>query len=105
MAANLTTALQQQGFIPLDIEYMEILDVLLPSQVPQISPCPIDWDIYFKSTPQQLEASLSLKRTSLSSQNFLKSLQQQTKEECVSILSQALCDITADVLALAVNEK
>ena len=100
MTAKLTQGIQQHGFIPLDKDSIDILDVLLRSQLTQISPCPINWDIYFKHSPNQMWLSDLVKNTLPINQYFLNSLKQHTKEECVTILSQALCEITADVLAL-----
>ena len=100
MTANVMRGLQQHGFIPIDKDSIEVLDVLLPSQLTQISPCPIHWDIYFKHAPKQSWLSDLVKQTNPPEQYFLNSLRQHTKEERVTILSQALCEITADVLAL-----
>lgn len=100
MTAKLTQAIQQQGFIPLDKDNFDILDVLLRSQLTQIAPCPIHWESYFKHTPKQIWLSDLVKNTQPVNQYFLNSLQQHTKEERVILLSQALCEITVDVLAL-----
>ena len=100
MTKNLTQALQHHGFMPLDKDNIDILDILLKSQLTQISPCPMHWDVYFRHVPKQTWLSNLVKTTSHSNQHFLNSLQQHTNEERVALLSHALCDIAADVLAL-----
>ena len=100
MTSNLTEGMQQHGFIPLDKDNIELLDVLLKNHLSQIAPCPIDWDIYFKHSPKQALFSDLAKGTTAPDHHFLNSLKQGTKEECFTKLSQALCHITADVLAL-----
>ncbi|CZI64824.1 TPA: SDR family NAD(P)-dependent oxidoreductase [Legionella pneumophila subsp. pneumophila] len=104
MAANLTHTLQHYGFLPLDKDNIDILDVLLPIQLPQISPCPMNWDVYCKHTPKQTELSALVKAKPLPDQSFLNALRQHSKEEGISILSQALREIAADVLALDDSE-
>jgi len=105
MTKNLTQALQQHGFIPLDKESIEVLDVLLQSQLTQIAVCPTHWNIYFKHSPKPMWLDSLFKKTLPSDKHFLNSLRQRTKEERISMLSHALCEITADVLSLDDLEK
>ena len=70
------------------------------SQFTQIAVCPIHWDIYFKYSPKQAWLSDLITSTLPADQYFLNSLRQRTKEECITILNQALREITVDVLAL-----
>lgn len=100
MAANITESLQQQGYIPLNKESIDILDILLENQLTQISPCPMDWDLYFKYAPMQAWLSNLVKLAPPQDLRFLNSLRQRTKEDRVTVLSQVLCEITADVLAM-----
>ena len=100
MTAKNMASLQRRGFIPIAKESMDVLDVLLASQLPQILVCPIHWDIYFKNTPKYIELSDHIKSTAATDQLFLSFLQQHSNKERVVILSQALRDITADVLGL-----
>lgn len=105
MTVNLTQALQQHGFILLDKDSMDILDLLLTNQVTQISPCPIHWESYFKHAPKPIELSELITNTAPADQNFINSLRQSTREACVAMLAQALCEISADVLALDTIEQ
>jgi acyl transferase domain-containing protein/acyl carrier protein len=105
MTKNVTQGIEQHGFIPIDKESIDILDVLLQSQLTQIAPCPMNWDIYFNHAPKQIELSFLVKDKPLAGQYFLNSLRQLTKEQCVLVLSKALCEITADVLGLSDVEK
>lgn len=100
MAANITVSLQQQGYIPLNKESIDILDVLLENQLTQISPCPMDWALYFKYAPMQAWLSNLVKPAPPQDCRFLNSLRPRTKEERVTVLSQVLREITADVLAM-----
>lgn len=104
MTSNLTQALKKHGFIPLAKEHLDMLDVLLKSQLPQISPCMVHWDTYFKYAPKQTWLSALVKTTFPAERYFLTSLRQQPKEVCITILSQALIEITTGVLALEDNE-
>ncbi len=100
MTAKNMESLQRRGFIPIARESIDVLDVLLESQLPQILVCPIHWDVYFKNTPKYIELSAHIKDTAPTDQLFLSFLQQHSNKERVVILSQALRDITADVLGL-----
>jgi len=101
MAADKIHSLKKRGFIPLDKQSIDILDLFLRSDLPQIVLCPIYWDIYFKNTPKYLEFSeLDEPTTSLSGQPFLNFLQQHTQKEQNNILSEVVCAIAADVLGL-----
>ncbi len=100
MAADTILSLEKRGFIPLDERSIDILDLLLRSDLPQIVVCPIQWDVYFKNTSQNLEFSEQHETKSLSGQEFLNSLQQRSSKEQSEILSRILCDIAADVLGL-----
>lgn len=105
MAANLTSALEQQGYLSLDQASLGIIDVLLEHQLTQISPCPMDWDLYFKHALKQPWLSTQVKPTRPQDQRFLHSLKEHSQSERVTILSDVLCEITADVLALESTEK
>ncbi len=100
MSAKLTQAMQQHGFMPLDKDSIDILDVLLPSQLPQIALCPIQWELYFKYVPKQVWLSELIKSTTPTDQHFLNTLRQRSKEERVVLLNQALVDIAANVLEI-----
>lgn len=100
MTSKLTQNIQHYGFIPLDKDSIDILDVLLGSNLPQISPCPMNWDLYYKHTPKQIGLSGLIKAKPLPDHSFLNTLRQHTKEEGIALLSQALREITADVLEL-----
>lgn len=101
MAAGIINSLKKRGFIPLDEQSIDILDLLLRSNLPQIVLCPIQWDLYFKNTPKHLEFSEQDETTtSPSGQPFLSFLQQHPQKEQSNILSQVLCEIAADVLGL-----
>lgn len=63
MTANLSQAIQQRGFTSLDKSSINILDVLLKSQLAQIAVCPINWEIYFKFVPKQPWLSDLVKNT------------------------------------------
>ena len=105
MAAPLTKALQQYGFISLDTDSIDMMDVLLESKLTQISPCPMDWDMYFKYSPKQIELSALVTHPLPPKSHFLNFLRQHSKEARVTLLSQVLCEITADVLVLDPLEK
>ena len=105
MTSNLSKSMQQHGFMLLDKDDLDILDVILCNDLTQIAVCPINWDLYFKSAPKQIGLSNFVKKTTASAPNFLNSLKNITKEECIAKLSQALCHITADVLFLDNIEK
>ena len=92
MASSLTNALQLKGFISLDVQSIHILDRLLLNKHPQILACAIDWDVYLN------------KQEMLTEEDLLKTLRLHNHEESVSILEKILCEITANVLRLAVNE-
>ncbi|OEH48425.1 Polyketide synthase PksJ [Legionella parisiensis] len=100
MAANLTQAMKQQGLIPLDKDSVDILDVLLTHQVTQISVCPIDRDIFFKNEPKQKRFFAQSREAPAPAQHFLNSLREHAHEERVTMLSLALCKITADVMGM-----
>lgn len=100
MTSNLTQAMQQHGFMPMEPDNIELLDVLLTSQLTQIAPCPMDWTVYFKHSPKQALFEERVKMPTTPDNHFLNSLKQGTKEEFVAKLSQALCSITAEVLRL-----
>lgn len=101
MAAGVIHSLKKRGFIPLDEQSIDILDLLLRSDLPQIVLCPIQWDLYFKNTQKHLEFSEQDETAaSLSGQPFLNFLQQHPQKEQIDILRQVLCDIAADVLGL-----
>ncbi|WP_273198860.1 MULTISPECIES: SDR family NAD(P)-dependent oxidoreductase [Legionella] len=100
MAAQNIEALEHRGFIPLPPERMDVLDVLLPSHVPQIVVCPIHWDVYFKNSSKPSEFSALMERKSPANQLSITVLQQQSLKERVSFLSQTLSAIAADVLGL-----
>ncbi|HHF0572900.1 TPA: SDR family NAD(P)-dependent oxidoreductase [Legionella anisa] len=100
MTANLSQGIQQRGFTLLDKDSMDVLDVLLRTQLAQIAVCPINWDIYFKYSPKQAWLVELMKHTLPADQHFLNSLRQHTKEECITILSQVLREIAVDVLGL-----
>lgn len=105
MAENLAENLQHHGFILLNEQSIEILDLLLNSHLTQIAPCPIHWEVYFKHESKSNWLSDFVKNTPVSDQYFLNSLQQHTQDERITILSQVLCEITADVLALENTEQ
>lgn len=100
MAAKTVDSLKKRGFIPLDKMSIDILDVLLQSHLPQIVVCPMQWELYFKNTPKQIELFGQNDNTSVSCQHYLTFLKQHTKKEQIAILEEVLCDITADVLGL-----
>lgn len=100
MTAKLTAAMQQHGFMPLSRDSIECLDVLLPSQLPQIALCPINWELYFKYVPKQAWLSELIKPPVPQDQYFLNSLRQRSKEERVRRISDALYGIVAEVMAL-----
>lgn len=101
MAATVIDSLKKRGFIPMEKQSLDILDVLLRSDLPQIVLCPIQWDLYFKNTPKTLEFSEQHETTpSYSGQPFLRFLQKHTQKEQRDILNQVLCEIAADVLNL-----
>jgi acyl transferase domain-containing protein/acyl carrier protein len=106
MAATTIPSLEKRGFVPLDQHDINILDLLLPSDLAQIILCPMQWDLYFKNTPKDLGiAEQDEESTSHSDKPFLSFFwQQQTKKERNAILSQVLCDIAADVLSLDVEQ-
>ncbi|MCL9683883.1 SDR family NAD(P)-dependent oxidoreductase [Legionella maioricensis] len=105
MTAKNMDSLQRRGFIPLAKEHIDVLDVLLQSQLPQIVLCPIHWDIYFKNRPKYIELSDQVKHATATEPLFLSFLQQHSHKERVVILSQTLCDITADILGLTSAEQ
>ncbi len=101
MAAGVIKSLKKRGFIPLDEQSIDILDLLLRSDLPQIVLCPIQWDLYFKNTQKYLEFSEQDETAaSLSGQPFIQFLQQHNQKEQSDILRKMLCDIAADVLGL-----
>lgn|GEM_PF-6138801 len=100
MTTKLAQTIQQPGFIPLDTDSLDILDVLLKNQFTQISPCPIHWDTYCKHNPKQTLLSDLVKASAPPGQHFLNALRQCTQEERIIKLTHALRDITANVLAL-----
>lgn len=101
MAAGEIHSLKKRGFIPLDAQSINTLDLLLRSDLPQIVLCPIQWDLYFKNTPKNLEFPEQNEATTpLSGQSFLSFLQQHSQKEQTDILSQVICDIATDVLYL-----
>lgn len=100
MTKHLTKGLQQHGFIPLEKESIDILDVLLKSQLTQIAACPMHWDVYCKYVPKHIGLSELIKKITPPDQYFLNALRQQTQEERISSLDQALCDIATSVLGL-----
>lgn len=101
MAAEQIGSLKKRGFIPLDEHSINLLDVLLRSNLQQIIVCPMHWDLYFKNTRKYREiAEKNESIAPLSDQPLLPILQQHTSKEQSDILSQALCDIAADVLGL-----
>jgi acyl transferase domain-containing protein/acyl carrier protein/methylmalonyl-CoA mutase cobalamin-binding subunit len=102
MTAKLTQAMQQHGFLPLNKESIDILDVLLSSQLPQIALCPIRWEVYFKYVPIQAWLSELTKKPTLNppDQHFLNVLRQHTPEERITLLNQVLTDIVSTVLEL-----
>jgi acyl transferase domain-containing protein/acyl carrier protein len=100
MTVNLTPALQQHGFRLLDKDSVDVLDVLLQCQLTQIVVCPVDWELYFQSSPKQLWLSELIKSALPSDQHFLNILRRRSHEEGVVMLCQALRDIAADVLSL-----
>lgn len=105
MGAHLTQTLKHQGFLPLDKGCIDILDALLKCNLAQISPCSMDWDLYFKHSPKQKWLSCMIQDAPPSGQHFFNALQQRSLEERITLLSQALREITADVLALDDIEK
>ncbi len=98
MAATTTHSLEKRGFIPLDKESIDILDRILPNDLTQIMLCPMQWDLYFKNTPKNIEIAEEDENTSLSGKPFINFLRQQSPKERNATLSQVLCEITADVL-------
>ena len=100
MSAKLTHAMQQHGFMPLDKDSIDILDVLLTSQLPQIALCPMQWALYFKYVAKQAWLSELVKSTVPADQLFLNTLRSRSKEERVALLNQALVDIATQVLEL-----
>lgn len=100
MTTNLTQILKQRGFMPLNKDNLEILDVLLKTQLPQIALCPVAWDTYFNYSPKQAWLSELAHHKIQAQQHFLNSLKLRTREEKIAILSQTLCEIAADVLGL-----
>ncbi|VEG91823.1 polyketide synthase, type I [Legionella spiritensis] len=100
MTESLTGALQQHGFIPLDPDAIDVLDVLLTGSWAQIAPCPVHWDIYYKHVPRQRWLSDLVKNREPSSQHFLNALRELPNEGRIRVLNQTLCAITADVLIL-----
>ncbi|KTD42529.1 SDR family NAD(P)-dependent oxidoreductase [Legionella oakridgensis] len=100
MTAHLTQALEHHGFTLLDKEGIELLDVLLRSQLPQIAVCPVNWELYCKYSPKQPWFSELIKNRPATNQHFLNALRQQPTEAYIPRLSQALREITAEVLAL-----
>lgn len=99
MTKKLTQGIRQQGFISLEKEDIDVLDVLLSSSWAQIAPCPMNWDIYCKYSPQRELQGLTSQPIK-QNQHFLNALRDRSKEERVSILCKALSGITAQVLAL-----
>ncbi|ARM34745.1 SDR family NAD(P)-dependent oxidoreductase [Legionella longbeachae] len=104
MTANLSQAIQQRGFTSLEKSSIDILDVLLKSQLAQIAVCPINWEIYFKFLPKQAWLADLVKNNPVD-QHFLNALRQHTQEESMALLGQALREIVADVLALDTIEQ
>ncbi|WP_131777542.1 SDR family NAD(P)-dependent oxidoreductase [Legionella cherrii] len=100
MSANLGQAMQQRGFTLLEKDSIDVLDVLLKSELAQIAVCPMNWDIYFKYSPKQAWLLELMKQSRPADQHFLNSLRQHSKEESISILSEALREIAAEVLGL-----
>uniref|UniRef100_UPI0010411D5D SDR family NAD(P)-dependent oxidoreductase n=3 Tax=Legionella bozemanae TaxID=447 RepID=UPI0010411D5D len=105
MAAQHIEALKRRGFIPLNPESIGVLDVLLPSKVPQMAVCPIHWDVYFKNTPKPSEFSALMVKTAPTDPFFLAVLQRYAYKERIPLLRQTLCEIVADVLGLESGEE
>lgn len=105
MSAQLTHLLKQHGFIPLDPENIEILDVLLSTKPIQIAPCPIHWDTYLKYAPKQTELSHLARITPPADQHFLNALRERNGAGRIKLLNQVLLDITVEVLALDDNNQ
>jgi len=105
MAANLTAGMHEYGFISLNPESIQILDVLLETSVAQIAPCPIDWERYCKHGVNQSWLSGLVKKLPTKDQRLIAALKKHTRAERINILRQVLCDITTDVLAMDDLEK
>lgn len=101
MAAGNLHSLKKRGFIPLEEGSIALLDVLLQSDAAQLMVCPMQWDLYFKNTPQPIEFSdQDDRKTPPHQPSFICFLQRHTQKEQVTIVGQLLCDIAADVLGL-----
>lgn len=106
MAAGKIDSLKKRGFIPLDPQSINILDLFLQSDLAQIVLCPIQWDLYFKNTLKTAEFSdLDEPMASLAGQPFLNFLRQHSQREQNQILSEVVSAIAADVLGLEGTEK
>ena len=105
MAANLTVGMQEYGFMPLNPESIQILDILLEMSVAQIAPCPIDWDRYCKHALNQSWLSGLVKNMPIKDQRLISALKKHTRAERMNILRRVLCDMTTDVLAMDDLEK
>ncbi|RUR17124.1 SDR family NAD(P)-dependent oxidoreductase [Legionella septentrionalis] len=100
MTANLVPALQKRGFIPLQQEQMDILDVLLSQPIVQISPCLLHWESYLKQTPKPAFFADVAQHIPAATPYFLNVLRTLPKKDRIKILSEALEEISADVLEL-----
>ncbi|MGC1183171.1 MAG: SDR family NAD(P)-dependent oxidoreductase [Legionella sp.] len=100
MTAKLTQVMQQHGFMLLDKDNINILDVLLSSKLPQIALCPIQWELYFNYVPKQAYLSELIKNEGPQDPVFLNALRQASKEERVVLLNQTLGEIVAHILEL-----
>jgi acyl transferase domain-containing protein/short-subunit dehydrogenase/acyl carrier protein len=104
MAATTSPSLEKRGFIPLDEQSIDILDHFLQSDLSQIIVCPMQWDLYFKNTPKDIVITGQGNENRSPDKPLSSFLQQQSPKERHAILSQALCDIAADVLGLDVEQ-
>ncbi|WP_425324434.1 SDR family NAD(P)-dependent oxidoreductase [Legionella wadsworthii] len=100
MAAKNIESLQRRGLIPLDPESIDVLDVLLQSHLTQIMVCPIQWDVYLKTTLKSMEFSALVEEPSSSDKHLLTMLRNHPDNEWPNLLRKALCEIAAEILGL-----
>ena len=88
MAAKTSDSLKKRGFIPLDKKSIDILDVLLPSDLAQIVVCPMQWELYFKNMPKQIEFSDAKPECLFFQPIFLSFLKEHTQKEQIAYLTE-----------------
>ena len=92
MSSAFIQGMQQQGFMPLAANSIDILDRLLQKTYPQIAPCPIQSPV---CPPKDRECATG--------KDFITDLKQKSPEESLKLLSDILCSIAAKILRLTDN--